>query len=597
MASMTSLESTEGTPIRSSARIHGLDAYRGVLMMLGVVIHVAMVFIPREWGGWSNYSLTWESYGVWWAANTVHAFRMPAFFVLAGFFAALLWQRHGPRGMLENRFERLVLPFAVFVVFLPPVVHASRGFINTVNAGTGSPWASAWGALKEQPFLPDSTMHLWFVYDLIFIIIAGALVLSLLRRLNLSWPGLLGFLRRSVEGPWRSLLVFGLANALWCLSLEWTSIPTTDRWSSDPWILSYYFIIYGIGWMLFTAETDVEKLQSRAWTLTLIGLFCTGLHAGAGVSLIGFDEQEGVTPPPEILAAQVTQMVCSSIALVSLSRGLGGLFLRYAGSGSPRWRYLSDSSYWVYLIHLPLSCFVCAIMAHWSLPVLIKFPLGIAGVTVLCLLSYDVGVRATAMGRFLNGRKYPAARWKFSAGALALSMGCMAVAPLGAGSQGRASAWRDKGLAQELLADEDVIDPLHETPPVLPDIDLSRCIGVRNYAICPDGEEYNDSIVACQALGGSLASFETEEENTVVVELVHRLLSEPLRVGVTDEAEDGRWMWLTGVELNYDSWDKGQPDNHGGKESCAGINFFGERTWHDVPCDYEIGFVCEFAGK
>ena len=74
---------------------------------------------------------------------------------------------------------------------------------------------------------------------------------------------------------------------------------------------------------------------------------------------------------------------------------------------------------------------------------------------------------------------------------------------------------------------------------------------------------------------------------------MHLLLSEPLRVGITDEAEDGRWMWLSGVELDYDPWDEGQPDNYGGKESCAGINFFGERTWNDVPCDYEIGFVCE----
>jgi len=42
--------STEGTPAQTPSRIHGLDAYRGVLMMLGIVIHVGMIFIPGERG-------------------------------------------------------------------------------------------------------------------------------------------------------------------------------------------------------------------------------------------------------------------------------------------------------------------------------------------------------------------------------------------------------------------------------------------------------------------------------------------------------------------------------------------------------------------
>jgi fucose 4-O-acetylase-like acetyltransferase len=59
---------------------------------------------------------------------------MPAFFLLSGFFGALLWQRRGARAMLKNRIERIVLPFAVFVVLLYPLRSASalaRGWWRT----------------------------------------------------------------------------------------------------------------------------------------------------------------------------------------------------------------------------------------------------------------------------------------------------------------------------------------------------------------------------------------------------------------------------------------------------------------------------------
>ena len=83
-------------------RIHSLDAYRGVLMILGIVLHGAIPFMH----GGDDISTGFVKFSFW----SVHLFRMPAFFVLSGFFGALLWQRYGAGGMLMNRFERLALP-------------------------------------------------------------------------------------------------------------------------------------------------------------------------------------------------------------------------------------------------------------------------------------------------------------------------------------------------------------------------------------------------------------------------------------------------------------------------------------------------------
>ena len=69
----------------------------------------------------------------------------------------------------------------------------------------------------------------------------------------------------------------------------------------------------------------------------------------------------------------------------------------------PTIRFLSDSSYWLYLAHLPLVVAAQALVQHWRLPSGVKFTLLLAGVTGLLLLTYRYWVRYTWLGRFLNG--------------------------------------------------------------------------------------------------------------------------------------------------------------------------------------------------
>jgi peptidoglycan/LPS O-acetylase OafA/YrhL len=69
-------------------------------------------------------------------------------------------------------------------------------------------------------------------------------------------------------------------------------------------------------------------------------------------------------------------------------------------------RYLSDSSYYIYLAHVPLLLFLQVAFAtvplHWT----VKFPLILViGLTVL-LMSYHYLVRPTFVGELLNGRRY-----------------------------------------------------------------------------------------------------------------------------------------------------------------------------------------------
>ena len=98
-----------------------------------------------------------------------------------------------------------------------------------------------------------------------------------------------------------------------------------------------------------------------------------------------------------------------------------GIFRKFCSQARPAIRYLADSSYWVYLFHLPvvvwLQVAVAEVPVHWSLKLVF-----ISAATIgLALLTYDLFVRSTLLGQILNGRRRPRA--------LSLSGRCGQTAP------------------------------------------------------------------------------------------------------------------------------------------------------------------------
>ena len=85
--------------------------------------------------------------------------------------------------------------------------------------------------------------------------------------------------------------------------------------------------------------------------------------------------------------------------------GLIGLFRRFFSGGNRRIRYISDSSYWLYVMHLPPIMLLQIWVSDWPWPSAIKL-LGICTVsTVALLVIYEYAVRYTWIGTMLNGKK------------------------------------------------------------------------------------------------------------------------------------------------------------------------------------------------
>ena len=107
--------STVGT-----TRFHDLDALRAFAMLLGILLHALLSFV--ELPVWPAQDLRQNSavYGL--IQHAIHGFRMPLFFLISGFFTAMLWRKRGLGGLLRQRAVRILVPLAVGWVVVWPVM-------------------------------------------------------------------------------------------------------------------------------------------------------------------------------------------------------------------------------------------------------------------------------------------------------------------------------------------------------------------------------------------------------------------------------------------------------------------------------------------
>ena len=90
-------------------------------MFLGILLHGAISFTDPKTPFWPVHDSE-NSLATTLIVMVVHDFRMQIFFVLAGLFGCLLYQRDHLLGMLRHRLNRIAVPFALGLVTLIPIL-------------------------------------------------------------------------------------------------------------------------------------------------------------------------------------------------------------------------------------------------------------------------------------------------------------------------------------------------------------------------------------------------------------------------------------------------------------------------------------------
>ena len=384
-------------------RYYGLDALRGGMMMLGIVLHAAMLYLtsppptapmPVERNNAYVFDLIFAF---------IHSFRMPAFFLLSGFFTALLVEKRGLWGTYRNRAARVLGPLLVGVVTLLPVTMLFMlDFYLSVRFGThdfipnGDDLRTLGMELQAKgvPAGEPALVHLWFLYYLCMFY----LLIPLCRGAARVSRRFAAEIERRLATP-LALVAAALCTALplWFFHAGQVHEGFILLTPHPPSLL-YYGFFFVAGYLLHSHRGLLSAIarRVRVWAILSVLLFPLATIASA------FDHGAPGAEPLRHLAAVLANAFCTW-ALVLL--GIGAA-LRYFDRESPWIQYVSQSSYWVFLVHMPLVALVGWLLVPFDLPAVLKFALVCGFAAVVAFASFHYGVQKTWISSFLHGRRF-----------------------------------------------------------------------------------------------------------------------------------------------------------------------------------------------
>ena len=349
---------------KGDAREHFWDSLRAFLMLLGIPYHVALSyrsgqdFIVHSGEGVVGFSQL---------AQVLHLFRMPAFFLIAGYFALLLLGRREPVSWLKGRLARLGLPLLTCIVTLVPAMNLACELSNL-------PWSEAVASWRHNSLTSGGywVRHLWFIVVLLYFCSGVALLATRFRALRS------GFLPEQVDA-WAArrfglaLLCVATLMGLWeALALESfykvglaTMVPQQILRLDEAIIYAPWF---ALGCVLVRARRTLERACRFSPTIAATAAVLTGAWLLVHTQ---------VSPMPERFIGTFAALAITQV-LIASARNL-------LDRPIPLVRRLTQASFVIYLFHLPLIALFVWLAQPLPVPPFVK-AVAVAGLSLA--LSY-----------------------------------------------------------------------------------------------------------------------------------------------------------------------------------------------------------------
>lgn len=296
-----------------SERYHGLDLTRAVLMVLGVIYHTALVY--RENRIWRVNADTGHIVFNF-LASFLADFRMPAFYVVAGFFVAFTVRKYGTQKSMKDRMIRLAVPMIFIGFTFNPLMH-----ILSVNIE--SPIGIKYFLFGEW------LAHLWFIGNLLVYCY-----------LSLLWIRYCTTDYSKRTSPITVILFIFLI-----IPTAYILIPMIGKkfYSGDFLFISFerlyaYFPYYVLGTIFFCIRTLIFQLMTPRFSI-LLALFYISMQFAT------------LQIPPDF------SWTVKAIFIQSANTALALFFISSLNSFKRKSRLVDNlvaSSYTVYLLHMPV---------------------------------------------------------------------------------------------------------------------------------------------------------------------------------------------------------------------------------------------------
>ncbi|CAH1239363.1 COLEC12 [Branchiostoma lanceolatum] len=120
------------------------------------------------------------------------------------------------------------------------------------------------------------------------------------------------------------------------------------------------------------------------------------------------------------------------------------------------------------------------------------------------------------------------------------------------------------------------------------------------YKFATDEKTYSDAKSACQAAGGHLVMPKDQPTNDLLLNQIMARYPDPLSwpwIGLTDEAEEGTWVWDDGATLTgtgWSNWKEGFPRDSTLYNCAFWAHPYNSKAWNNgFYCSSECPYICE----
>ncbi len=352
-------------------------------MLLGVLLHACTRFMPWYDTGDAIARSTLKI-----TIRAVHGFRMPLFFLISGFFSAMLWHRRGALSLVKHRAKRVLLPFALSVLFIVPLI--GWGFAIGERLSGQTPGAPANHLLRLLNIFDLKLTHLWFLWMLWILVCLFAVAVTIGSLVERASPTVGAWIRRR-RVAFIVAMVAATVAGQYAMTDSVFGAGYTEMLLLDHAVLGYYAGFFAVGAVLCLPNGALppELLRlTRRWVPLTVAATVLGVVALRLVE-------------PNLNASRFFQVIFAWVAILALL----GVFRRFFSTSRHWVRWLSDASYWLYLMHLPLVFVFQGLVSDWPLPFYAKTALIFIFTMVPLLLTYQYAVRYTPIGTLLNGKR------------------------------------------------------------------------------------------------------------------------------------------------------------------------------------------------
>jgi len=372
------------TATKPSSRLHFIDNWRSALIILVVLHHLALVYgagapfyyVEPPW----TAPLAYQAFLAFILIN--QSFFMGALFLMSGYFTPRSFERKGPGSFLKDRLLRLGIPLVVFIFVLSPI--ASIGYYQMPASLTGITSPLTW---QKYPKLIGFG-PLWFV-AMLLIFDFGYAVWRTVTRNRASKPAI-----NSAPPGYLAIGTFVLVLALASYLLR-IVVPLGKNVLSVFPTLAYLpqylsFFVLGIiasrsNWFqTIPSKTGrVGLIMALAVTVLLFPIALTGLPLRLSdivYNFLGNGHWQSAV-----------YALWDSIFAVGMCLGLITLFRHFLDRPGRLGNFMSQQSFTVYIIHVPVIVLLAVLLKRIELEPLLKFGLAAAiGVPLCFAVAYIV---------------------------------------------------------------------------------------------------------------------------------------------------------------------------------------------------------------